>query len=211
MKPTDPIVFIVDDDPAIRESLQWLLESEGFGVETYASAETFLNAYDPNQPGCLVLDIRMRGMSGLELQAKLARESCALPVIMITGHGDIPMAVRAVKAGVVDFLEKPVPDEVLVRQIRHALDLGERMRGVLQQRGETAARVASLTPREREVMDLVVAGKANKKIAADLGITEKTVEAHRKRVMQKMGARSAVELVRLVMASENPDEQPSLH
>lgn len=204
----EPIVFVVDDDPAICESLANLLESRGLRVRTYDSAETFLAAYDPRQPGCAVLDVRLRGMSGLELQAHLTRDGISLPVIILTGHGDIPMAVRAAKAGAVDFLEKPVNDEVLLQRIHLALDQERRARSDRLRDHELTARLADLTPREREVMDLIVAGLPNKQVATRLNITEKTVEVHRRRVLQKMGVHSAVDLVRLVVGHAPPHANP---
>lgn len=206
---SEPIVFVVDDDPAIRESLANLLESRGLRVRTYPSAEAFLAAYDPREPGCAVLDVRLRGMSGLELQARLARDGNSLPVIILTGHGDIPMAVRAAKAGAVDFLEKPVNDEVLLQRIHLALEQERRTRPDRRRDHEVAARVADLTPREREVMDLIVAGLPNKQVATRLNITEKTVEVHRRRVLHKMGVHSAVDLVRLVLGHRPAPDDPA--
>lgn len=197
-----PKVFVVDDDEAMCESVQWLLESEGLAAVTFDSAEAFLEAYTPTQPGCLVLDVRMRGMSGLDLHAKLVEEGIAIPVIIITGHGDVPMAVRAVKAGVVDFLEKPVHDQVLLEKIRQALERDAHTRRELEERRVAAEHLASLTPRERQVLELVVAGRANKQVAAQLRIAEKTVEVHRKRVMQKMEVHNVVDLVRAVMTAK---------
>ncbi len=205
----EPIVFVVDDDPAICESLANLLESRGLRVRTYPSAEEFLAAYDPGQPGCAVLDVRLRGLSGLELQARLARDGNSLPVIILTGHGDIPMAVRAAKSGAVDFLEKPVNDEVLLQRIHLALEQERRTRSHRRQDHEVAARVADLTPREREVMDLIVAGLPNKQVAIRLNITEKTVEVHRRRVLQKMGVHTAVDLVRLVLGHQPAPNDPA--
>ncbi|MCK4341119.1 MAG: response regulator transcription factor [Phycisphaerae bacterium] len=200
MTETEPTVFVVDDDAALCEALQWLLESEGLPVKAYDSAEAFLAEYESGQPGCLVLDVRMRGMSGLELQSKLSEQDFAIPVIIITGHGDVPMAVRAVKAGALEFLEKPVHDQVLLEHIRQALVLDARRRRELEKRSAIHTRMKRLTPREHEVMEHVVAGAANKQIAARLGIKEKTVEVHRRRVMQKMGVQNAVDLVRTVAA-----------
>jgi FixJ family two-component response regulator len=206
---SEPTVFVVDDDPAICESLANLLESRGLRFRTYPSAEAFLAAYDPREPGCAVLDVRLRGMSGLELQARLARDGNSLPVIILTGHGDIPMAVRAAKAGAVDFLEKPVNDEVLLQRIHLALAQERRTRSDRGWDHEVTARVASLTPREREVMDLIVAGLPNKQVAIRLNITEKTVEVHRRRVLQKMGVHSAVDLVRLVLGHQPAPNDPA--
>ncbi len=206
MKRAEPTVFVVDDDAALCEALQWLLESDGLRVQTHLSAEAFLAACPREQPGCLVLDVRMRGMSGLDLQLRLAEYGITLPVIMLSGHGDIPMAVRAVKAGAVDFLEKPVNAEVLLGRVRRALALDAKRRRERRARAELAARLESLTPRERDVLEMVLAGTPNKEIAAELGIGVKTVEAHRKQVMQKMGVRRAVELARAVMRARGRSE-----
>jgi RNA polymerase sigma factor (sigma-70 family) len=201
MRKADSTVFVVDDDAALCEALQWLLESAGFRVRTHRSAEAFLAAYDREQPGCLVLDVRLRGMSGLDLQRKLNEQQIALPVIVLSGHGDIPMAVRAIQAGALDFLEKPVDDTVLLGRIRLALALDSRQRSAVRAQAELRARLQSLTPREREVLELVLAGRPNKEIAAELGVAVKTVEAHRKHLMEKMDVRHVVELVRAVMTA----------
>jgi RNA polymerase sigma factor (sigma-70 family) len=196
---TDATVFVVDDDQAMRTSLKWLIESTGMSVETFESADIFLASYYPGRAGCLLLDVRMPGMSGLELQTYLAREGYRLPVILITGHGDVSMAVKAMKAGAVDFIEKPFHDEDLLRSIRRALDDDERQRAGQAVRADIAARLAELTPREHEVMAMVTDGKSNKDIAAALGVSAKTVEAHRARVMEKMRADSLAELVRMAL------------
>lgn len=206
MRTEQPIVFVVDDDEAMCESLQWLLESDGLTVRTFHSAEEFLSSYRPEQPGCLVLDVRMHGLSGLDLQSQLARRGAAIPVIIITGHGDVPMAVRAMKSGVADFLEKPVSDKVLLQRIHAALDLDRRQRESDRERREIRTAIEQLTAREREVLNLVVGGKANKQIAAELGIREKTVEVHRKHVMQKMSVHTVVDLVRIVLAARGQGE-----
>jgi two-component system response regulator FixJ len=198
-KASEPTVFVVDDDEAMRRSLKWLIESAGIRVETFASADAFLTAYGPHWAGCLLLDVRMPGMSGLELQAYLAREEHRLPVVIITGHGDVAMAVRAMRAGALDFIEKPFHDEGLLRSIQHALDVDSQGRAQRSQHGAIMARLAELTPREHEVMELVTAGKANKEIALALGVSAKTVEAHRARVMEKMQATSLADLVRMVL------------
>jgi FixJ family two-component response regulator len=195
----EPVVFVVDDDEAMRNSLKWLIESTGMPVRTYGSADEFLANYYPGRAGCLLLDVRMPGMSGLELQGHLARHSIRLPVIIITGHGDVGMAVRAMKSGAVDFIEKPFDDEALLNSIRNALAFDERQRALQTQRAEIAARLAELTPREHEVMDMVTEGRSNKEIAIGLGVTAKTVEAHRARVMDKMRAGSIAELVRMAL------------
>lgn len=200
-----PTVFIVDDEEAVRDSLQWLLESSGLTVALFDSAEAFLSSYQPDQPGCLVVDVRMPGMSGLELQEQLAEQHYAIPVIFITGHGDVPMAVQAVKHGAVDFLEKPFNDKALLQIIQRCLEQDRQNRERKQLSDNTSHRLASLTPREREVMQLVVAGKLNKLIADQLNISIKTVEAHRAKVMEKAGVSSLAELVQLVMSSRESE------
>jgi len=203
-----PTVFVVDDDQAMRSSLKWLIESIGMQVKTYGSADEFLSGYFPGQAGCLLLDVRMPGMSGLDLQAHLAREDSRLPVIIITGHGDVSMAVKAMKSGAVDFIEKPFHDEELLTSIRNALEFDEKRRALQSRRAEIAVRLAELTPREHEVMEMVTEGRANKEIATVLGVSAKTVEAHRARVMDKMGAGSLAELVRMALIAGD-DEQLS--
>lgn len=192
-------VFVVDDDQAMRASLKWLIESVGMQVETYESAQAFLDAYYPGRAGCLLLDVRMPGMGGLELQSYLARREIRIPVIIITGHGDVSMAVKAMKVGAVDFIEKPFDDEELLNSIRNALQHDEKQRVLRAQRADIAARMAELTPREHEVMAMVTDGKSNKEIAATLGVSAKTVEVHRARVMDKMRADSLAELVRMAL------------
>ncbi|MEN8180037.1 MAG: response regulator transcription factor [Pseudomonadota bacterium] len=194
-----PTVFVVDDDQAIRSSLKWLIESVAMQVKTFESADAFIENYYPGRSGCLLLDVRMPGMSGLELQEYLAEQRITIPVIIITGHGDVPMAIRAMKAGAVDFIEKPFNDELLLESIRHALLLDEQQRDKQSQKAEIATRLARLTPREHEVMAMVTGGKANKEIASALGVSAKTVEAHRARVMEKMQATSLADLVRMAM------------
>jgi len=194
-----PTVFVVDDDQAMRSSLKWLIESIGMQVKTYGSADDFLSSYFPGRAGCLLLGVRMPGMSGLELQAHLARKDSRLPVIIITGHGDVSMAVKAMKSGAVDFIEKPFHDEELLTSIRNALEFDEKQRALRSRRAEIAVRLAELTPREHEVMEMVTEGRANKEIATVLGVSAKTVEAHRARVMDKMGASSLAELVRMAL------------
>jgi two-component system, LuxR family, response regulator FixJ len=203
---SDATVFIVDDDQAMRTSLQWLIETTGLPVQTFESADAFLAKYYPGRAGCLLLDVRMPGMSGLELQAHLARQGYRLPVILITGHGDVAMAVKAMKAGAVDFIEKPFHDEDLLRAIRNALDYDQKTRANRSVRADIVARLAELTPREHEVMAMVTDGRSNKEIALALGVSAKTVEAHRARVMEKMRADSLAELVRmaLIAAADGP-------
>ena len=192
-------VFVVDDDQAMRGSLQWLIESVGMKVQTYDSAQAFLDAYYPGRAGCLLLDVRMPGMTGLELQEYLVRREIRLPVIIITGHGDVSMAVKAMKAGAVDFIEKPFDDEELLNSIRNAVQHDEKRRALRARRADIAARMAELTPREHEVMGMVTDGKSNKEIATSLGVSAKTVEVHRARVMDKMRADSLAELGRLAL------------
>jgi len=198
--PPEPTVFVVDDDPAMRDSLCWLLQSVDLHVETYPSADAFLAAYDAGRPGCLVLDVRMPGMSGLNLQDELRARHIRLPIIMLSGHAEVPTAVRALKAGAIDFMEKPFSDELLLDRIRQAIDLDREQRDAEARRTAVAERYALLTPREREVMELVTAGKANKVIAAELGLSPKTVEVHRAAVMDKMRADSVADLVRMRLA-----------
>lgn len=204
---SDATVFIIDDDQAVARSLRWLIETVRLKVETFASAQAFLDHYDASKPGCLVLDVRMPGMSGLELQERLAaRGGYHPPIIFITGHGDVQMAVRAVQAGAFDFVEKPFNDQDLLDRIQRAIahDAGQRDKEEL--RSQLKALFASLTPREREVLDLVVAGKANKVIAGDLNLSQRTVEIHRARVMEKMEAHSLAHLVRMVLEVARTEE-----
>jgi len=198
---TEKTVFVVDDDQAMRNSLKWLIESVGMRVETFGSANAFIDAYYPGRSGCLLLDVRMPGMSGLDLQELFLRQGIRIPIIIITGHGDVPMAVRAMKSGAVDFIEKPFNDELLLDSIRDALNLDDRQRSEQAERAEVAARLAHLTPREMEVMAMVTDGKSNKEIASELGVSAKTVEAHRARVMEKMDASSLADLVKMAMAA----------
>jgi FixJ family two-component response regulator len=195
-------VFIVDDDDAVRSSLRLLLKSVGLAAVAYGSARDFLAAWDPDQPGCLVLDVRMPSMSGLELQEELNRRGAIVPVIFITGHGDIPMAVEAMQHGAFDFLQKPFRDQDLIDRIQRAIERDARNRAQLLEKDKIRARYTSLTPREREVLALVTAGKANKVMAGDLGVSQRTVEIHRARVMEKMEASSLAQLVRMVMDLE---------
>jgi RNA polymerase sigma factor (sigma-70 family) len=196
----EPAVFIVDDDDSVRRALQRLCRSIGLTVELFGSARQFLDRYDLSRPGCLVLDVRMPGLSGLDLQDELNARGIAIPVVFITGHGDIPMSVRAMKAGAVDFISKPFNDQVLLDAIQHALAKDRKMRQEAAERGEILRRIERLTPREREVFALVVSGKLNKQIAHQLGTSEKTVKVHRARVMDKMQAESLADLVLLAQA-----------
>ncbi len=198
---SNPTVFVVDDDPAIRESLRWLIESVGLNVKIFTTAQEFLETYDPTMSGCLVLDIRMPGMSGLDLQNELAARRINIPILIITGHAEGPVAVHAMKAGALDFIEKPFSDQLLLDRIRRAIEKDAEVRLAHSQQAEVAARLAQLTPREREVMNLVIAGKANKVIASELGLSPKTVEVHRAHVMKKMQVDSLADLVRVGMLS----------
>jgi FixJ family two-component response regulator len=195
-----PTVFVVDDDETTRNAMRDLLASVGHRVETFASGEAFLGSYRPGRPGCLVADIVMPGISGLELQEKLNAAGIALPVVVITGRREVPLAVRAMRAGAVDFLEKPVRNQILLNSIQRALDQGRRSKVATGAKAEIEARFQRLTRRECEVMALVVAGHANKVIAGRLGISQRTVENHRARVMDKMNARVLADLVRMASA-----------
>src|SRR5512134_1725982 len=197
-RPDAAKVFIVDDDEAIRDSLAWLLRTRGLTAQAYGSAEEFLEACNRDARGCLVLDMRMPGMSGLELHEKLLERGCTLPVIFLTGHADVPMAVAAIKRGAFDFVEKPFNDNALVDLVIKGIEHDARSRAQRAEKATVASRLAQLTPREREVMDLILAGRLNKLIADELNISMRTVEVHRARVLEKMGVRSAVELAQLV-------------
>jgi FixJ family two-component response regulator len=205
MKEKPATVFVVDDDEAVRTSLRLLLKSVGLPVETFASAQEFLDQFDPSRAGCLVLDIRMPGMSGLELQQHLNDRHSIMPIVFITGHGDVPMAVEAMQAGAVDFIQKPFRDQDLIDRINRALEKDREMRSELRERDEIRRRMSQLTPREREVLELVTQGKANKVIAGDLNVSQRTVEIHRARVMEKMGANSLAHLVRMVIEAHRED------
>jgi FixJ family two-component response regulator len=196
---TRPTVFIVDDDAGVRDSLAMLLELKGFHTRTFAAADAFLAEYRPEWPGCLVLDLRMPGMSGLELQAELARRGSTLPVIIITAHGDVATTRSALKGGAVDFIEKPIDDEALVAAIAAALDRDARERGRARAAAGTAERLARLTAREREVLALVAEGRHNREIAVALGISPRTVEVYKARMMEKLQVRRVPDLVRLVL------------
>ena len=202
MKEKPASVFVVDDDDAVRTSLKLLLKSVGQPAEAYASAQEFLDAFDPERPGCLVLDIRMPGMSGLELQGKLNEMHAMTPIVVITGHGDGPMAVEAMQNGAVDFIQKPFRDQDLLDRINQAHEKDQENRAGLRARDEIRRRIDTLTPREREVLDLVTQGKANKVVAGDLNVSQRTVEIHRARVMEKMGASSLAHLVRMVLEAQ---------
>jgi FixJ family two-component response regulator len=192
-----PTVYVVDDEPAVLKSLDRLLRSAGFRPKTFGSARDFIAQHQADAPGCLVLDVTMPGFTGLELQQWLALARDPLPVIFITGYGDVPTSVRAMKAGAVDFLTKPVDEQALLRAIKDALRRGQELRAARAELANIRERLARLTPRELEVLEHVVSGQLNKQIAADLGTVEKTIKVHRGRVMQKMGVDSLAQLVRL--------------
>jgi len=196
---TEATVHVVDDDEAIRDSLALLLGAAGFSVATYPSAEAFLITA-PQGPGCLVIDVRMPGMGGLELQEELIRRGRRIPVIVVTGHAEVPLAVKAMKAGAVDFVEKPFDEQTIVASIRRAFDLGLEVAREEAEGSQIGRRLAQLTPREREVLDALVAGKPNKIIAYELSISPRTVEIHRARVMEKMAARTLSDLVRMALS-----------
>ena len=202
-KTPDPLVFVVDDEPAIRDSLALLLRSVGLPTRTFDSAQAFLDAFQPIPNACLLADVRMPGMSGLELQEQLRARGLKVPVIVLTGHGDIAMAVRAMKAGAADFIEKPYNDQVLIDSVNRALSASRGAPGSppAADRAGIEARIATLSPREREVMQFVIEGKPNKVIATRLGLSTRTVEVHRAKVMEKMQAASLAELVRMALAA----------
>jgi len=207
-KSGQPTVYVVDDDEAVRESLRWLIESINLRVECFESAVHFLSNCPDGARGCLVLDVRMPGMSGLELQEQLGDNGISLPVLIITGHADVPMAVRALNAGATDFIEKPFNDQVLLDRIQQALQFDDDNHAQHHLRDTVHRRLGELTPRERQVLDGVAKGKPNRIIAADLELSEKTIEVHRSRLMKKMKANSVAELVRMVVLYER-DGHPS--
>src|SRR5262245_46365410 len=197
MKEPDRLVFVVDDDAPFKESLKDLVQSVGLRVEAFASAQDFLRSERPDVPSCLVLDVRLKGLSGLDLQKRLTEGDIEIPIIFITGHGDIPMAVQAMKAGAVEFLRKPFRAQDLLDAIQQALERDRRAREQRAEIAELRSRYDSLTPREREVMALVAAGLLNKQVAGELGTSEASVKVHRQHVMEKLGADSLAELVRM--------------
>lgn len=203
-------VFIVDDDRAVRDSLRWVIGAAGFRVKAYPSAEAFLEKLDPSQPGCLVLDVRMPEMSGLQLQKLLSSENHVLPIIFISAHGSVPEAVRALREGAIDFLMKPFDHRVLLERIQSSIELDRKRRESRRQQETIAARMARLTARERQVMELIVIGKPNKTVALELGISTKTVEIHRARVMEKLAVRNLADLIHLTSFLRNTEENLSL-
>ena len=194
-------VYIVDDDQAIRHAMELLMRSVGLDYEIFHSGDDFLTDHTKDRAGCLVLDIRMPGLGGLELQEKLNEMGSTLPIIFITGHGDVPMAVEAMQKGAVDFIQKPFRDQELLDRIGEALKADQERRSAREEQAEIQSRIDKLTNRERQVLDLVVTGKPNKVIAYELGVSQRTVEIHRARVMEKMEAKSLADLVRMHMAS----------
>ncbi|HZR84570.1 MAG TPA: response regulator [Candidatus Binatia bacterium] len=204
----EPTVFVVDDNVGMRRSLSALMKSAGLPVETYASGEEFLERYDPARTGCLLLDIRLHASSGLDLQDELRRRRSMLPVIIVTGHGSVPTSVRALKAGALDFLQKPVPPKLLLERIRAAIESDKKARARAAERSAVAARLARLTRREHEVMELMIIGKTSREIAATLRLSPRTVEGHRRMVFLKMGVSSASQLVRVVLSAREADSPP---
>jgi RNA polymerase sigma factor (sigma-70 family) len=201
-----PVVFVVDDDPSVRSSLKFLMSSVGLQVESFDSADALLQRKLPDAPSCLVLDVRLRGLSGLDFQRELAARNCHMPIIFITGHGDIPMSVRAMKAGAVEFLTKPFRDQDLLDAVRIALEKDRGRRERKKEVSDLKERFDSLTPREQKVISLVVSGMLNKQIADQLGTAENTVKVHRSRAMEKMQAQSVAELVKMIAKLESSVE-----
>lgn len=199
-KPSSEVVFVVDDDPGVRQGLRSLLRSVGLQVEVFNSAAEFLSGRTPSTPSCLILDVRLPGLSGLDFQAELAKAKIEIPIVFITGHGDIPMTVRAMKAGAVEFLPKPFRDQDLLDAVRVGLDRDRTRRANEEANSKLTAGFQSLTSREQEVMALVTAGLMNKQIAAEIGVSEITVKVHRGNAMRKMGAKSLADLVRMADA-----------
>lgn len=197
---TEPTVFVVDDNQEMRHSFKWLIESVGLPVEVFESAEAFLQVFDPNRPGCLLLDVCMPGMGGLRLLERLHSQGARLPVIVVTGHGDVSMAVDAWKAGAFDFIEKSASRQEIVHCLQDALALDRDLQAKALRRAEIEARRARLTPREHEVLQRLTEGEHNKHIAKALGISERTVEKHRKSLMEKMGTRSLAKLIQMILS-----------
>jgi RNA polymerase sigma factor (sigma-70 family) len=204
-----PIVFVVDDDPSVRSSLKFLLSTVGLRVESFVSADTFLQKKPPDAPSCLVLDVRLPGLSGLDFQHELAARNIRIPIVFVTGHGDIPMSVRAMKAGAVEFLTKPFRDQDLLDAIRIALERDRARREQEKEATELQQRFGSLTPREREVISMVVSGMLNKQIGGQLGTAENTVKVQRSRAMEKLNAQSLADLVRMIEKLKGPAEKAS--
>lgn len=204
----EPVVYVVDDDQAMAESLSWIIQSVGLRVKTFIRALDFLDQFDPHQHGCLLLDVRMPGMSGPELQTRLNSDAHPplLPIIFISGHGDVPLAVRVMKAGAIDFLTKPFNDQILLESINKALRVDKTNREKQEENAVAEAKFALLSPREIQVLHGIIAGKQNKVISSELNISLKTVEAHRASVMKKMSVKSVPELVKLVLTNTGQQE-----
>jgi FixJ family two-component response regulator len=194
-------VYVVDDDEAVRDSIQWMLEADGFRVKSFDSAENFLNRYDPRELACLILDVRMSGMSGPELQDKLIQRKSPVPIIFITGHGDVPLAVESMKKGAMDFIQKPFDEQKLRELVVKMLDVARDRQAEYQDNATRDALLAKLTGREAQVLERIVAGRLNKQIADDLGISIKTVEAHRANIMEKLGANTVADLLKIALGS----------
>ncbi len=206
-----PMVFVIDDDAAVRQSLKWLIESVNLPVVAFGSAHDFLEKHDRNRPGCVLLDVRMPGMSGLELQERLVKEGCPLPIIFITGHGDIPMAVKTIKAGASDFIEKPFGDQDLLDRLHRAMEQSTNRFEQQREMARLEVRLRKLTDREWEVLEFIRQGNANKTIAAKLGLSEKTIEAHRTNLNRKLGATCVADLVRMAVMAESLIELRGKH
>jgi RNA polymerase sigma factor (sigma-70 family) len=202
-------VFVVDDDPSVRSSVKFLLSSVGLQVESFDSAEAFLQMKPPDAPSCLVLDVRLHGLSGLDFQRELAARNIRIPIVFVTGHGDIPMSVRAMKAGAIEFLTKPYRDQDLLDAVRIALEQDRARREQERDLTDLHQRFDSLTPREQEVISMVVSGMLNKQIAGELGTAENTVKVHRSRAMEKMNAQSFADLVRMIEKLKGPAKKAS--
>lgn len=197
-----PTVYIVDDDQAVRDSLKFLVESNGQAAQTFATAQAFLDSYNPDMPGCLLLDVRMPEMNGFELQKELQKRQMTLPIIFISAHGTVPTAVRALKSGAIDFIMKPFNNAALLERIDQAIEADKTLRKELYRKREIAERIACLTRREQDVMHLLIEGKPAKKIAEQLGISNKTVDVHRSHIMEKLEIKSVAELVKMVVTLE---------
>ncbi|QHI97177.1 response regulator [Xylophilus rhododendri] len=201
--PKKGTVYVVDDDEAVRDSVQWLLEGKDFRVRCFESAESFLSRFDPREIACLVVDIRMGGMSGLELQDRLIERKSPLPIVFITGHGDVPMAVETMKKGALDFIQKPFKEDELVAVVERMLDRAKEVFADSQQAASRDALLAKLTSREAQVLERIVAGRLNKQIADDLGISIKTVEAHRANIMEKLNANTVADLLKIALGQSH--------
>ena len=202
--PKKGTVYVVDDDEGVRDSLQWLLEGKDYRVRCYDSAETFFSRYDAREVACLIVDIRMGGMTGLELQDRLVERKSPLPIVFITGHGDVPMAVDTMKKGAMDFIQKPFQEEALVNLVERMLEQAKEAFSEHQQSASRDALLAKLTTREAQVLERIVAGRLNKQIADDLGISIKTVEAHRANIMEKLNANTVADLLKIALGSNTP-------